>query len=75
MPTIGRYELYSDNAFKLTESFTTDSPYWRIEHGQIFYIHWDVIRKVYVERAKTKVCMSEQEARENNCGCYYEIIS
>ena len=29
---------------------STDSPYWRVENGQIFYIIWDVIRSVYIER-------------------------
>ena len=75
MYTIGRYDLYSNGEYTLDTTFTTDTPYWRVEEGQLYYIHWDVIRTVYVERAKTKVCMTEQEARENNCGCYYKILS
>lgn len=73
--TIGRYEKFSDGTFKLVETFSTDSPYWKVEDTNVFYILWDVIRSVYVERAKTKMCMSEQEATENNCGCYYKILA
>ena len=72
---IGRYERYSDGNFHLTETVTTDSPYWRIENGQIFYIIWDVIRSVDVERKKIKMNMSEQEAIADNCGCYYKILA
>lgn len=71
---IGRFDLYSDNKYKLSEKFSTDSPYWRIENGQIFYIIWDVVHSKYIERKKIKMCMSEQEARKHNCACYYTIL-
>lgn len=73
MQTIQKYDLYSDGKFHLDQEFTTDSPYWRVENGVVYYIVWDVVRTVYVERSKIKVCMSEQEAVENNCGCYYNV--
>jgi hypothetical protein len=73
MQTIERYERYSDGKFYLEETFTTDSPYWRVESGVVYYILWDVIRSVYIEHSKSKMCMSEQEAIENNCGCYYKV--
>lgn len=71
---IGRYERYSDDNFHLAETISTDSPYWRVENGQIFYIIWDVISSVYVERKKIKMKMSEQEAIADNCGCYYKVL-
>ena len=70
---IGRFDRYSDGKFYLAETMSTDSPYWRVENGQIFYIIWDVIRSVYVERKKLKMKMSEKEAIADNCGCYYQI--
>ena len=73
--TIGRYDKFSNGKFELAETFTTDSPYWRVENNNVFYIFWDVIKNVYIERGKTKMCMSEQEATENNCGCYYKILA
>ena len=71
---ICRYDLYSDGNFHLAEIKSTDSPYWRIENGQIFYIIWDVIHSKYIERKKLKMNMSEEEAIKNNCGCYYKIL-
>ena len=52
---IGRFELCSNGEFELAETKSTDSPYWRIENGQIFYIIWDVIRTKYIERKKIKM--------------------
>ena len=71
---IGRFDLYSNVEFEFAETKSTDSPYWRIENGQIFYIIWDVIRTKYIERKKIKMCMSKEEAIRNNCGCYYQIL-
>lgn len=71
---IGRFDLCSNGEFELAETKSTDSPYWRIENGQIFYIIWDVIRTKYIERKKIKMCMSKEEAIRNNCGCYYQIL-
>ncbi len=71
---IARYDLYSDGNFHLAETKSTDSPYWRVENGQIFYIIWDVIRSTYIERKKLKMNMSKEEAIKNNCGCFYKVI-
>lgn len=71
---IGRFDLCSNGEFELSEIKSTDSPYWRIENGQIFYIVWDVIRTKYIERKKIKMCMSKEEAIQNNCGSYYQIL-
>lgn len=71
---IGRFDLCSNDEFELTEIKSTDSPYWRVENGQIFYIVWDVIRTKYIERKKIKMCMSKEEATQNNYGCYYKIL-
>ena len=73
MQAIERYEQRSDGKFHLEETFTTDSPYWRVENGVVYYILWGVVRSVYVEYSKSKMCMSEKEAVENNCGCYYKV--
>lgn len=72
--TIGRYDICSDGEYKLTEKFTTDSPYWRIVDGKVFYVHWDVRRGKYIERGLTPMKMSKEEAISGNCGCYYKII-
>lgn len=72
--TIGRYDIYSDGEYKLTEIFTTDSPYWRVVDGKVFYVHWYVRRGKYIERGLTSMKMSKEEAISGNCGCYYEII-
>lgn len=71
---IGRFDEFSDGSFYLVEEFTTDSPYWKVIDGVIFYIFWDAIGKKYVERKRSKMNMSREEAIKNNSGCYYAIL-
>lgn len=66
--TINRYDRFSDGKFRIAETFTTDSPYWEVWQGQIFS------RSGYTINVR-KMCMSECEALENNCGCYYKIVN
>lgn len=72
--TIGRYGMYSDGSFRLEETFTTDSPYWKVVDGKIYYISWSVVRGQYREDKLIEVMMNEDDAIKNNCGCYYEIL-
>lgn len=71
---IGRFEECADGIFRLEEKFTTDSPYWKVVDGEVYYVHWDVVNKQYIERAITKMKMSKEEALSDNCHCYYQIL-
>ena len=72
--TIGRFDEYSDGSFRLEEKFTTGSPYWKVVDGKIYYVHWDVVNKQYIERAITEMNMSKEEALAKDCHCYYQIL-
>lgn len=75
MAEIGRYDLFSDGQFHLAEKFSSDSPYWKIENGKIFYILWDVIRGKYIEHSRVEKKCTEEEALKDNCHSYYKILS
>lgn len=71
---IGRFDEFSDGSFRLSEEFTTESPYWEVKNGVVYYVFWDVIKGRYIERKKQKMNMSKEEALQNNCACYYSIL-
>lgn len=70
----GRFDEFSDGSFRLSEEFTTESLYWEVIDGVIYYIFWDVVKGTYIERARHKMNMSKEEALQNNCACYYSIL-
>lgn len=72
---IGRFELLNNGQFALADIFTTDSPYWKVIDGKIYYVIWDVVAGVYIERKLIDVKMTEEEAIADNCGCYYKLLN
>lgn len=73
---IGQFIMNNKGNFSLTETFTTESPYWEICNDRILYImsnrRSDTGEATY--RKEIPVCMTEEEARKNRCGCYYMIL-
>lgn len=73
---IGQFIMNNKGNFSLTETFTTESPYWEIRNDRILYIisdrRIDTGEETY--RKEISVCMSEEEAQKNECGCYYRIL-
>ena len=73
MANIKRFEKNSFGEWIEQETFSSDSPYWKIENDVVFYIFWEVMRGKYKEISRSAVCMSEKEAEKNNCHCFYSI--
>lgn len=71
---IGKYSRHSDGKFHLVEEEATDSPYWEVINGIIYYVFWTGKYGVDYEESLCKVSMGEEEAIRNNCGCYYKIL-
>lgn len=72
---IGKYDRCDNGKFELTEEKTTDSPYWKVIGGAIYYVFGVGKHGVNYKEKLTKMPMSETEATENNCGCYYTILA
>lgn len=71
---IRKYTKCSDGKFHLSEEFTSDSPYWKVIDGVIYYVFATGKYEVDYKESLTKVFMSEKEAVANNGGCYYKIL-
>lgn len=71
---IGKYDKHSDGKFHFAEEKTTDSPYWKVVDGIIYYVFGTGKHGVDYKEKLHKMPMSEEEATENNCECYYKIM-
>lgn len=71
---IGKYDRHSDGRFYFSEEKTTESVYWKVIDGIIYYVFGTGKRGVNYKENLTRVSMSEKEARANKHGCYYEIL-
>ena len=71
---IGKYDKHSDGKFHFVEEKTTDSPYWKVIAGVIYYVFGTGKYGVDYKEKLNKVSMSEEEAIKNNCECFYKIL-
>ena len=71
---IGKYDKHSDGKFYFVEEKTTDSPYWKVVDGIIYYVFGTGKHGVDYKEKLHRMPMNETEATENNCGCYYKIL-
>lgn len=71
---IKKFEKHDDGKYYFSEEKTTNSPYWKVANGIVFYVFGvgkygvDYIEKLH------KMPMSEQEAEQSNCSCYYSVF-
>lgn len=72
---IGKYDICSNGKFEFTEEKTTDSSYWKVIEGIIYYVFGTGKYGIDYKEKLNKMPMSEKEAIENNYGCYYKILS
>ena len=58
----------------MSDVFELPSPYWKVVNDRIYYVFADgkYGTSEYKEKL-SEVCISEEEAIENRCGCYYKI--
>lgn len=71
---IGKYDEYSNGEFKLSEEFTTDSPYWKVIDNKIYYVFGTGKHGVDYKEKLTEMHMNKEDALKNNCHCYYQIL-
>ena len=62
--------------FAKHDVFTTDSPYWKIIDGRIYCVFaTGKYGTTSYKESLSRVCMSEEEAIQSGCGCYYQLVS
>lgn len=71
---IAKFEKHDNGEYYFSEEKTTDSPYWKVIDGVVFYVFGVGKYGVDYSEKLHKMPMSAQEAEKNNCNCYYSII-
>lgn len=69
------YIRTNKGTFAKHDVFTADSPYWKIIGGRIYCVFaTGKYGTTSYRESLSRVCMSEEEANLNNCGCYYRLV-
>lgn len=72
---IQQYTRTNKGTFIKHDVFTADSQYWKIIGGRIYCVFaTGKYGTTSYKESLARVCMSEEEAIQSGCGCYYRLV-
>lgn len=73
---IQEYIRTNKGTFIKHDVFTADSPYWKIIGERIYCVFaTGKCGTTSYKESLSRVYMSEEEAIQDGCGCYYRLVS